>query len=193
MKKRVFIIHGWGGNPAEHWLPWLKSQLQQKGYEVSVPAMPNTDKPIIKEWVEYLSVCVGELDEHTYFVGHSVGCQTILRYLETQAGKKAGGCVLVAAWFILQGLETEDDERIAEPWMRNDNDYKKIRGVTQNITVINSSNDDYGAVEENKQLFEERLGANVIILENRGHFTTTDGVTVLPEALKAIEDFLSKK
>jgi predicted alpha/beta hydrolase family esterase len=106
MKKRVFIIHGWGGNPDEHWLPWLKSELEQKGYEVVVPQMPNTNKPVIEEWVNHLSEIVGEVDAQTYFVGHSVGCQTILRYLETQAGKKAGGCVLVAAWFKLEDLES---------------------------------------------------------------------------------------
>jgi len=29
--KRVFIIHGWGGNPEEGWLPWLKKELEAKG------------------------------------------------------------------------------------------------------------------------------------------------------------------
>ena len=154
MKKRVFIVHGWGGNPTEHWLPWLKSGLEYKGFEVFTPQMPNTNIPIIKEWVDYLSSLVSELDEQTYFVGHSVGCQTILRYLETQAGKKAGGCVFVAAWFKLEGLESEEEERIAEPWMRNDIDYEKILSKTRNITVINSTNDEFGAVEENKRLFE---------------------------------------
>ena len=151
--------------------------------------MPNTNIPIIKEWVDYLSSLVSELDEQTYFVGHSVGCQTILRYLETQAGKKAGGCVFVAAWFKLEGLESEEEERIAEPWMRNDIDYEKILSKTRNITVINSTNDEFGAVEENKRLFEERLSAKVIILENRGHFTESDGATQLPEALEELEKF----
>ncbi|HLC49004.1 MAG TPA: alpha/beta fold hydrolase [Candidatus Andersenbacteria bacterium] len=189
MKKRVFIVHGWGGNPNEHWLPWLKGELEQKGFEVHMPSMPNTDEPIITDWVGHLSKIVGELDSQTYFVGHSVGCQTIMRYLETQAGKKAGGCVLVAAWFILQGLENDEEERIAKPWMQNDVDYEKIRSVTSNISVLNSSNDDYGAVEVNKRLFKERLHADVKVLENRGHFTTGDGITQLPEALEAIEGF----
>ena len=30
MKKRVFIIHGWGGKPDEHWLPWLEEELAKK-------------------------------------------------------------------------------------------------------------------------------------------------------------------
>lgn len=189
MKKRVFIIHGWGGYPSEHWLPWLKLELEQKGFEVVAPQMPNTNNPVVTQWVGHLSELVGELDEQTYFVGHSTGCQTILRYLEQAEGKMAGGCVLVAAWFKLEGMESEEEERIAEPWMRDDIDYENILSKTSNITVINSSNDDYGAVEENKRLFEERLHAKVQVLENKGHFTEGDGVTQLPEVLEELEKF----
>ncbi len=189
MHKRVSIIHGWGGNPNEHWLPWLKNELTKKGFEVTVPQMPNTDTPVIAQWVGHLSQLVGELDGQTYFIGHSVGCQTIMRYLETQAGKRAGGCVFVAGWFKLQNLEDEDEERIAEPWQRDDIDYAKVRGVTNNFIVINSTDDDYGAVEENKKLFEEKLGAKVTIMANKGHFTESDGVMALPEALEAIGSF----
>ncbi|MBI3255796.1 MAG: serine hydrolase family protein [Candidatus Andersenbacteria bacterium] len=192
MKKRVFIIHGWGGKPDEHWLPWLGKELEKQGFTVVAPSMPNADKPVIEEWVPYLTREVGELDEHTYFVGHSIGCQTIIRYLETQAGKKAGGCVFVAGWFKLENLE-EGEEGVAEPWERDDIDYAKVKSVTQNFTVLNSSDDDYGAVEENKQLFEQRLGAKVIIMENMGHFTEGDGVTKLPAALEAIMEYGKNK
>ncbi|MBI3420675.1 MAG: serine hydrolase family protein [Candidatus Sungbacteria bacterium] len=188
MKKRVFIIHGWSGKPDEHWLPWLGAELTKQGFEIHAPAMPNTDAPVISEWVSHLAQEVGELDEQTYFVGHSIGCQTIIRYLETAEGKKAGGCVFVAGWFKLENLE-EGEGPIAEPWEKNDIDYAKVRSVTSNYIVLNSSNDDYGAVAENKQLFEQRLGAKVQILEGRGHFTSADGITQLPEALEAILRF----
>ncbi len=189
MYKRVFIIHGWGGSPDEHWLPWLKNELTKRGFEVTAPQMPNTDAPVIEEWIRHLSQSVGEVDEHTYFVGHSVGCQAIMRYLETQAGKKAGGCVFVAGWFKLQNLENEEEERIAEPWQRDDIDFPKLKEVTGNFIVLNSTDDDYGAVEENKKLFEEKLGAKVVIMRNKGHFTESDGITELPEALEAIMSF----
>src|SRR4030042_1201767 len=42
---RVFIIHGWGGNPEEAWMPWLKKQLEISGIEVHVLAMPDTANP----------------------------------------------------------------------------------------------------------------------------------------------------
>lgn len=185
MKKRVFIIHGWSGNPDEHWLPWLADELEKRGYEVQVPQMPRSDEPNIQRWVSCLTGLVGKLDEQTFFVGHSIGCQAILRYLETEVGSKAGGCVFVAGWFKLENLESAEEERIAEPWMQDDINFAEVLQVTPNFIVINSSNDDYGAIEENKRMFEEKLHAKVHILENRGHFTESDGATQLSEALEA--------
>ncbi len=40
MAKRAFIIHGWGGKPDEHWLPWLAGELEKNGFDVIVPAIP---------------------------------------------------------------------------------------------------------------------------------------------------------
>lgn len=30
MKKRVFIVHGWGGSPEGACLPWLRNELRKK-------------------------------------------------------------------------------------------------------------------------------------------------------------------
>jgi esterase/lipase len=35
--KKVFIIHGWDGYPEEGWFPWLKKELEKKGFSVFVP------------------------------------------------------------------------------------------------------------------------------------------------------------
>ncbi|NCN99815.1 hypothetical protein GW920_01680 [Candidatus Falkowbacteria bacterium] len=43
--------------------------------------MPESDKPRIYNWLPTLSKLVINLDKHTYFVGHSMGCELIARYL----------------------------------------------------------------------------------------------------------------
>lgn len=97
--KRAFLIHGWEGDPEEEWRPWLKKELEKKGFEVYVPAMPDTATPTMEKWVPFLAEIVGKPDENCYFVGHSLGCITILRYLETlNEGEKVGGVVLVAGF-----------------------------------------------------------------------------------------------
>ncbi len=93
--KRVVIVHGWGGNPQEGWFPWLRGALEGKGFSVQVPEMPDTMHPRIDAWVAALGECIGQPDEELFLVGHSVGCQTILRYLPTAshavAGRTVGG------------------------------------------------------------------------------------------------------
>lgn len=185
MQKRAFIIHGWGEHPDKSWLPWLKGELESNGFAVFIPAMPNSNEPRVKAWVSHLAKQVGEPDEHTYFVGHSIGCQTILRYLETLENKKVGGAVFVAGWFYLENLE-ETEKPIARPWLEKSIDFKNVRAATDKFVVILSNNDPYNALKQNREAFEESLGAQIIIEHEKGHFSGSDGVTELPSALNAI-------
>ena len=86
---KVFLVHGWDGSPANNWFPWLKRELEQRGFLVSAPAMPHPRMPTIEDWVSHLSATVGKPDENTYLIGHSMGCQAIARYLERLPGLSA--------------------------------------------------------------------------------------------------------
>ncbi len=184
--KRVFIIHGWSGSPEEGWFPWLKTELVNNGFQVEVPTMPNTDEPEIQAWVSYLSLLVGEVDEETFFVGHSIGCQTIIRFLETlPENSKIGGCVFVGGWFELMNLETEEELSIAKPWLERPIDFSKVKSHNSNFTAI-FSDDDPVVPLNNKELFESNLNAKTIIEHNKGHFSGSDGITEVPEVLEII-------
>ncbi len=187
--KKAYILHYWGEGvgPENSWYQWLKVELMVKGYEVIVPQMPNTDVPIIEERVEFLKELVGTPDENTLFVGHSIGCQTIMRYFETLPEKtNVKGAIFVAGWFELVNLENAEVEAMAEPWLETPIDFEKVKAVCPNISVLLSDNDWFNCVEENKKIFEDKLDAKVTVLEGKGHFTEVDGITELPEVL----DFL---
>ena len=188
MTKRVFIIHRWDGKPTSDWYPWLKKELEAKGLEVIVPEMPNAEEPKIEDWVNHLKSIVGIADENTYFVGHSIGCQTIMRYLETlDEIVKVGGALFVAGWFCMKNLESEEVTEIAKPWLETPIDLKKVKNSLNYLTVILSKNDPYNCVKENKEKFEKELNADrVIVLKNEGHFTEDDGITELPSALNSV-------
>lgn len=193
MQKRVFIIHGWEGYPEEGWFPWLKTELEKRGFLVAVPAMPNPAEPKIEVWIPFLSKLVGQVDENTYFVGHSIGCQTIIRYLQTlPLGSKIGGAVFVAGWYNLRKLETEEEEKIAGPWVNEPRDDKKIKEVINKVIAIFSDDDPF-VIPENQQSWKERVGAKIIIEHNRGHFSGSDGVTELPSALESVLELAGKK
>ena len=130
MKTRVFIVHGWDGHPEEGWFPWLKRELEYMEFSVFVPQMPEAENPKIKNWIPKITEAVGEADENTYFVGHSMGCQAIARYLETlSVGTKVGGVIFVAGFFKRLTLETNSKEEsgVEKEWLETPVDFKKIK------------------------------------------------------------------
>lgn len=174
---RVIIVHRWSGNPSDDWYPWLKGKLETLGYEVLVPAMPDTDTPIIGEWVSEIANVVGSPDGSTYFIGHSIGCQTILRYLET-VHEPVGGALFVAGWFNLENLEGEAEEEIAKPWIETPINLEKVRVVLPKSTLLISRDDPYGALEENLREFN-KLVTTASVVDHAGHFTESEEPAVL--------------
>ena len=188
MAKRVFIVHGWGGNPNVGWFVWLKKELSSKGFKVYSPEMPDSDNPAIEPWVNHLKEVVGKTDKNTYFVGHSIGCQAIMRLIEGLPDKsEVGGAVFVAGFFDLVGLETEEERKVAEPWLKTKIDLDKVKGRVRNIVAIFSNNDPFVPVS-NAALFKDKLGAKTIMENGKGHYIEyeTNGIPVLLEEILRI-------
>jgi predicted alpha/beta hydrolase family esterase len=186
MTKRAFIIHGWEGYPEEGWFPWLKKELENKGYQVQVPAMPNSENPKIDEWVPFLSELVQDPDKETFFVGHSIGCQTILRYLESlEKDTKIGGVVFVAGWINLMNLSDPEEEMIAKPWLETPIEWDNIVKHTNKFVAIFSDNDQFVPIGDS-EIFKKRLGAAVFIEHEKGHFKGEDNITNIPLVLEEL-------
>lgn len=183
--KRIFIIHGWTGKPNQHWMPWLEHELKEKGFEVHQPEMPETDNPKIDLWIPYLKEQVGIADKNTYFVGHSIGCLAILRYLE-KYNEKIGGAVLVAPWVTLnpESFAAPEDKEVVDSWTTGYFDWVKLKNLCPHFISLLSKDDPDVPFEENKPIFEN-LG-KLIIKEDKGHFTSEKGVNELPEVLEEL-------
>lgn len=190
MTARVFIVHGWEGYPQEGWFPWLKKELEKKKCAVRVLRMPNTETPKIDEWVPFLAKNIGVPDKNTFLVGHSIGGQTILRYLETlPKGKEIGGAVFVAGWVTLEPTHLQEEGpavvEIAHPWLATPLHWDKIRMHCPEFIAIFSDSDPYVS-PENADVFKDKLGAKIILEHNKGHFSGSDRVKQLPSALNAL-------
>lgn len=182
--KRVTIIHGWGMNPGSVWIPWLKKELEAKGTYVETPEMPNTDAPEIEQWLKELAKHIDEEDDN-YLVGHSIGCQTILRYLENKPDNiKVKGVLLVAGWLTLTGTASPEEEAIAKPWVETPVDLGKVKTKSKFISIF--SDDDPYVPEENWKKFEE-LG-EVIIEDKKGHIEGP-----LASIIQSIEKLMTTK
>ena len=195
MTKRVFIIHGWDGYPEEGIFPWLKQELESRNFEVYNPAMPNPIKPVIEEWVPFLAQKVGKPDENTFLFGHSIGCQTILRYLQSlPKNSKIGGVVLLAPWVHLtdDAFEDEEDKITAKPWLETPLNWDEIKARTAGFAAIFSDNDPLVPLDDS-DIFKNKLGAKIIIEQDKGHFSGGDGITELPSALNSVLELVKNE
>lgn len=146
--------------------------------------MPRTEAPVIKEWIEKLTQVVDKIDKQTFLVGHSIGCQTIIRYLETLTkDQKVGGVLLVAPWIHLVNLEDEESEAIAKPWTETPIDWEKAKSRASKFICLFSDNDPWVPVSE-AEIFKKELGAEVKILLNQGHFNDRKSEIIFQEILK---------
>jgi len=181
--KRVYIIHGWGLDSNMPWIKWLESELnKRKNVEVHTLDMPNTESPKIEEWVGYLKTKVGIIDDTTYFIGHSIGCQTIMRFLEKlPKSEHIKGCAFVAPWFDIINLE-DDEVAIAHPWMNSKINFERLEQHTGNFLAIFSNNDPYVSEREIKKFRD--FGAKVIIKKDEGHFDNTQRIQEVLEFIK---------
>lgn len=186
--KRVFLIHGWEGDPENNWFPWLKTSLEEKGFEVVAPAMPGTNTPIKSVWLKTIQDVILNPDKDTYLVGHSMGCQAIQRYLESlPEGVVVGGTVFVAGWINDPRWEdrTEEEIEVVHDWFDVPKQYEKIKVHCKKFVSIFSSNDPFIS-SKNWEESKDILGAEVIVLENKSHFDDDAGIKELPEVLDAI-------
>lgn len=188
MKKRVFIIHGWDGNPEEGWFLWLKKELEKKDFDVMIPQLPDPENPRIQKWVPKITEIVGVPDENTYFVGHSMGCQAIARYLVTLPEEvKVGGAVFVAGFFKrLVGLEDDPDVRETDKhWLTAPIDLNKVKKHLNKSIAIFSDNDPWVS-PDNQDDFRDKLGSEIITEHNKSHFSGDDGITQLPVVIESL-------
>ncbi len=186
MNKRVFIIHGWGGNPEESWFPWLKKELESKGFEVTIPALPEPEEPRISTWIPAIAKAVKNPDEHTYFIGHSMGNQAVARYLESLPTEiKIGGVVFVAGFFkSLSGL-TDEELETRNHWLDAPIDLQKVKTHFSKSVAIFSDDDPFVPLE-NRDEFENILGSKIIIEKGMGHINGETHIFDLPSARDAL-------
>ena len=155
---------------------------------MTVPAMPDANHPKIETLVPYLAKQGGKPDKETFFVGHSIGCQTILRYLAAAPkGTEIGGIVLVAGWLHLtpQSIKEKKAMMIAQPWLETPIAYERVKACTKNIVAVFSDNDPYVPLDDAK-IFEQQLTARSILEKKKGHLGGEDSIMELPCVKEAL-------
>ena len=194
----VLVVHAFGGSPRKFWYEWLASELGERA-EVDVMSMTEPRTPTIANWVadlerrveaEATSGADAEPRE-LYLVGHSVGCQTIVRFLATPGAPellaasrlRLRGSLCVAAWFAVV-----DPWETIEPWCSTPIDCGAVRDTLGQLGcplhVLLSDNDKYTPdYQANGEAWCVELGAEPArLVPDRAHF----GGKKQPEILSAV-------
>jgi uncharacterized protein len=173
--KQVYIIHGYGASPTNHWFPWLKEKLVADDHQVSVLHMPNSSDPKKEEWLETLANNIKNVDNNTYFVTHSLGSITLLNYLEQLDPLPSfGGFILVSGF-----SESLSSLPSLNPFTVKEVDYKKIISATHSRAVI-AAKDDSIVPFQFSQSLSKQLNTSFYPIEKGGHFLEDDGFFTFP-------------
>lgn len=174
-EKRLFIVHGLMATPEDHWFQWLKEKAQALGMETFIPAMPDSDAPDNARWQAALAQSVGDVDGNTWFIGHSLGCISVLRYLSQRPeAQRAGGIVLVSGFSEpVPGLEMLDN--FTRTPLAN---VEKLLRIPHRA-VVASLNDEIVPPLYTARL-SQQLKAPLYGLPDCGHFLDREGFTTLP-------------
>lgn len=167
-RPQVYIVHGYRAAPDHHWFPWLKEQIEAAGAAVHILPLPDSQHPRLADWLACLARYAPAPDADSFFVGHSLGCITVLRYLETLRAP-IGGMVLVAGFAeridILPELDSFSGETLATGAL--------IERVARRVVV--ASQDDPVVPFACSERLATRLAAKLLVEPHGGHFLGADG------------------
>ncbi len=188
---KIYLVPRWAGNIHSDWYDWLALEISQE-YQLEIIRleMPDWNEPDIEKSLNYLIENIPEIDANTYFIGHSVGCQAILRFINQKSiqdkNLSVGGFLFVAGWF------TVDKPWISlKPWMdMSDINTDLISTVAHYKQVIISDNDPFTSdYKGNKQSWEDKLAANVTIIPKDQHFNRLMDADILKATVEMIHYF----
>lgn len=175
MKPRFVFIHG---NQSSHWSfgwsPWLKVELEKRGFKTFFETMPDSIIARSEYWLPFLKdhVHAGEDD---VLIGWSTGAVAAMRYAEQN---KILGSVLVSPCYTDLGDELEKQSGYYDkPW-----NWNVIKSNQDKIALIWGDDDPFIPQAEFEYI-AEKLNPTRIKVPGGGHFIER---TVFPELLQYV-------
>ncbi len=160
MNKSALILHAWLNGPDKHWYPWLKKELESRGYTVYMPEIPtmNSDVPDLKTQMEFIEHTV-PLTKDFIVIGHSLGALLAMRLAETHTFRKM---------FLISGWDFDDLTAEHQSFWQTKMNHAAIHKNVRKIYVISSDNDPYTTAFTTEEM-SKRLAAEFILIKGAGH------------------------
>ena len=184
MKKAV-ILHGTDGAPAYNWFPWLKTELQAKGYQVWIPELPNNHNPNRQVYNDFLLGSDWDFTDNLV-IGHSSGAVSVLNLLQDARSPHVKTGVLVGAWSHMEETDL-DRQQFKDLFPPDGFNFELIKSKTDQLLFLHGSDDPYCPLAQAQWLTRQTAG-EIIIISNGGHLGSKfHKLPQLTEALKTLE------
>jgi len=174
------ILHGSFGSKDGNWFPWLKEQLENKKYKVTVPQMPvGVGNQNYDNWSKELDKL--NITKSTTIIAHSIAPVFICKYLVNHkiSVKKL---IFVCGFNNYLGINPDFDAVNKSMFFDNLED---IKNYCEDIVCFFSDNDPYVKFEVEKS-FADIVSNKQHIINNGGHINAESGYTKFEEILKCI-------
>jgi len=129
--KTFLILHGIHGDSDDNWIPWLKKELETKGYRVITPNLPNSQNPDRFETLRFVEKLMSDVDfAELSIITHSLGAATALDLLEKRR-EKIDKFISVAGFAVPYGMELNEEFMQAK-----EVDLEKVKELIGTYTVM---------------------------------------------------------
>ena len=170
-QKQVLILHAWYEKPENNWYPWLKTELEKRGYTVFIPDLPTmqTDLPDMQQQLSQIERTI-TIDSKSIVVGHSIGCLLAMRLAEKYSYNKM---------FLVAGWDYDDLYPQHRLYWKTPINHDAIKQNVKEIFCFSSDNDPYTTAFTVEEM-SKRLNGKFILVPGAGHFTEKYGITTIP-------------
>ena len=187
-KPNFVLLHGKGGSPDRHFIPWLRSELKKSGFAVQTPVLPNADEPNDLEQTDWvLKYC--KFDAKTVVVGHSFGGIVALRLLER--GIKPHKVILIGTPSKPRLLDGKKRPTVAAAVKRGF-DFLTIKKNAKEFALLYDEK-DHAVSLDHGELFARELGVSMHTAVGRNpHFTAEKEPDVLRLCVPSVNVFTTR-
>jgi len=189
--KKALLLHWWGSNSDDNWLPWLQKELNSRFFDVYTPNLPNTEKPILKEQEEYINIYSSDFNKWWYIIWHSLWCQLALNFIE-ENNIKNSIIILVAPtypWLVLELWKKVlgDSYETIEKYYNTKINFEKVNKLNNKVIVFLSDNDPYINMKNAKKYYSKLKNIEFKEFKGKWHFNKNAWVLKLEEILNYIK------
>lgn len=178
------LLHGSFGSPFVNWIPYLRSELEQRELTVYTPDMPTgVGYQNYDNWARVLDsyVSSGVLNENTIIFAHSIAPIFICKYL-VEHKMKVKRLIMVCGFNNYLGINEEYDAVNESMYFDNLSD---VKSCCDDIICLYSDNDPYVTYEKEKE-FADIIADKELMISGGGHLNSESGYSEFKELLEFI-------